>query len=625
MKSSLTLARTGLAILALISAATAQNRTFTNQYSFGDSLSDSGNLFAATSLFSGVAPTPGAPYFQGRFSNGRVFTELLGNTMALSAISPASVKTSLNFAYGGATAGGTGTLPPSMAVQLGLYQSRAITPAKTDLFTIFFGSNDLIPVLSSPATAANPVNLDIAGAAAAATVAGGVQSLVGLGAKNIVVAGLPNLGATPRSVALGGTAQAFGLRASSAFNAELRSRLGVIAASAPAADVNLVYVDVQALLDRLILDYRALGFSNATSYAIAPAAAGGGGDPAGYVFFDDIHPSAKTHALLAGAVVETLNPEPVLGFAATQGTAALALQSISVAALDARIAQVAATNRAKGRTDLYAAFNYGDGNRAADGWRKKFGYTAHVVTAGGDVRLGENFVAGAALNSGKLEAEIGGGGGKYSVGDLTGRAYGIWRGGPVSLVLDVAYGALDLKGINRVTGLAGYRTSGKAGGEHWGAGAKAIWTLEPRAEVSIRPWLGLRTERVKLEGYTEKDVPVLVMDFAAQDATSSAGSVGADFSKDMKIAECAVRFDFRAAWHGEMGRADRAVTGRLAGNFTRPTSISVEDGDGSGFELGGAATMTVFKNWSASLGYAGDIRSGDKLASRFSLSLQTGF
>ena len=47
--------------------------------------------------------------------------------------------------------------------------------------------------------------------------------------------------------------------------------------------------------------------------------------------------------------------------------------------------------------------------------------------------------------------------------------------------------------------------------------------------------------------------------------------------------------------------------------------------DGSGFELGGAATVYFAKNWSASLGYTGDIRSGEKLASRVSLSLQTGF
>ncbi|MFM7750944.1 MAG: hypothetical protein ACKPB0_11095, partial [Opitutaceae bacterium] len=56
--------------LALGSIAAAQNRTFTNVYVFGDSLSDTGNLFAATSALG--AANPPAPYFQGRFSNGPV-------------------------------------------------------------------------------------------------------------------------------------------------------------------------------------------------------------------------------------------------------------------------------------------------------------------------------------------------------------------------------------------------------------------------------------------------------------------------------------------------------------------------------------------------------------------------
>ena len=70
---------------------------------------------------------------------------------------------------------------------------------------------------------------------------------------------------------------------------------------------------------------------------------------------------------------------------------------------------------------------------------------------------------------------------------------------------------------------------------------------------------------------------------------------------------------------------NRSVSGKLTNNFTRTTTISVVDGDGSGWELGGAATLFFAKNWSASLGYAGDIRSGEKLASRVALSLQTGF
>ncbi len=622
MKNLVTGTGATLVAIALAATAFAQNRTFSNQYSFGDSLSDSGNLFAATSALG--APSPPPPYFQGRFSNGRVFTELLGNSLALTVTAPASVKSSLNFAFGGATAGGSSTLPPAMAIQLGLFQARAIAPVKTDLFTVLFGANDLIPVLTSPATAANPTNIDTAGFNAAVTVANGVQTLVGLGAKTIVIGGLPNLGATPRSVGAGSTGMAFGLRATTAFNNELTSRLRTIASGAAAADVNLVYLDLQGALDRIILDHKALGYTNVTSFVIAPAVAGGGGDPNNYVFFDDIHPTAKTHALLANAIIETLNPEPVIGFSASLGSAALALKALESSAVDTRVGQLASSTRATGRADAYASFHYGDGERAADGWQKTFAYTAQVVTAGADMKVSDGFLAGAALNRGRLNAKLSAAGGDFSMEDITGRAYGVWRGGPVTLAFDAAYGTLDVKGIHRTSRLAGFQTHGKTSGSHWGAGMKAMWSVE-NAGFRLRPWAGLRTERVKVAGYTEKDVPMVALDFDGQEARSSAGSVGLDVGTDTKLAAHALHFDFRAAWHGEMTDKNRSVSGKLTNNFTRTTTINVVDGDGSGWELGGAATLFFAKNWSASLGYAGDIRSGEKLASRVALSLQTGF
>lgn len=605
------------AVAALTVSGFAQNRVFTNQYTFGDSLSDSGNLFAATSALG--APTPRPPYVLGRYSNGPVFTELLGTSMALVATAPASAKGSLNFAFGGSTAGGTGSLPPSLGVQLGLFQSHGIAPAKTDLFTVLFGANDMINVLSAPTTPGNPASIDAAGVTAAATVAGGVQSLVALGAKNILVGGLPNLGATPRSVAAGSTGIAFGLRATTAFNGELTNRLRAISAAAP--DVNLLYADLQGALDQIVLNYQALGYSNVTSYAIAP---GSTGDANNYVFFDDIHPTGKTHAFLASALVEALNPEPVIGFAATEGTAALVLQSLEAGALDARIEQVAVSNRAIGRADGYASFDYGDGNRAADGLRRKFSYTARAVTAGADMRVSDGFFAGGAISSGRLNASITRGGGNYTMEDLTGRAYGVWRGGPVSFAFDADYGTLDIKGIHRMTAFAGFQTNGKTSGEHWGAGLKALWTSD-LAGWTLRPWFGVRTERVKLDGYTEKDVAIDSMRFDGQSAKSTAGGVGVDFGHDTKFAGRGLRLDFRGAWHGEIVNRNRNVSGKLADNFTLPATIGVEDGDGRGFELGGAATLFFAKAWSASLGYAGDIRSGERLASRASLSLQTGF
>lgn len=622
---TLSFTRAAISGLALAASAFAQNRTFTNQYSFGDSLSDSGNIFAVTSALG--AANPPAPYFQGRFSNGRVFTELLGNNLALAAATPLAVRSSLNFAFGGANAGGANALPPSLGLQVGLFQQRGITPARTDLFTVLAGPNDLIPVLTAPTTPTNPAALDAAGFNVAQAVAANVQALIGLGAKNLVVAGMPNLGATPRSLASGGAGGAgasFGLRATNAFNGQLRTRLAGLAAAA--ADVNLVYVDLQGILDRVALDFRALGYANATSSFLSPAAQGGGqGDPNSYVFWDDIHPTAKTHALLASVITEQLNPEIPLGFAATQGSAALALRGLATSAADARASQLAVSNRPAKRLDAYAAFNYGDGNRAKDGWRQKFNYTAQVITAGVDARVSDGFFLGGALDVGRLNTKVTAGQGDYTIEDAAGRLYGVWRGGPVSLLIDASYGSLTLKGIHRGTAFGGFRTNGKSGGDHWGAGIKAAWAADLGGNNSLRPWFGLRTERVKLDPYSEKDVPALAFEFAEQEAKSSRAAVGVDFASTCMLAGRTARLDLRAAWHGEVGSSDRTVAGRLADNFTRPTAIAVKDGDGRGLELGGALTMSLTKTWSGTLGYAADIRNRDKVAHRGSFSVQTGF
>src|SRR5690348_8301717 len=110
-------------------SVSAQNRVFTSQYSFGDSLSDNGNLYALTGR-----TLPAAPYSSGRFSNGPVFTELLGNQI-LPAASLSSVGGNRNFAYGGATAA-PGGLVPSLAQQIAQYRLQGLPATRTDLFTV---------------------------------------------------------------------------------------------------------------------------------------------------------------------------------------------------------------------------------------------------------------------------------------------------------------------------------------------------------------------------------------------------------------------------------------------------------------------------------------------------------
>jgi outer membrane lipase/esterase len=600
--------------LFLAVAALAQNRIFTNQYTFGDSLSDNGNAYLA----SGGTINTNPLNFGGRWSNGPTFVEQLGNTLATGATAPTSVKSSIDFAFGGATAvAALSAVPfPSLTAQLGLFQSHAIAIQKTDLFTVWMGANDIL----NTASRADPNVMAPAGINAAAATAGAIQTLIGLGAKNILVLNMPDIGLTPAGLSSGGGTL---LTAGSlAYNTEFDTRLKTIAASAP--DVRITRIDAAALIARIQVDFKALGFANATSGIILPASQGGGGDPSGYAFFDGIHPSAKTHQLLARVVTEALNPEPVVGFAATEGTAALALENLSASAIDSRLAQLAGSNRAIGRADAFASFNYGSGDRAADGWRPKFSYDAQVVTAGVDGRVSDSLAFGGALDTARLVSKLSAGVGNFTLEDQSGRLFGQWRSGPLSLALDADYGVASVKSVRRTTAFGGFQTSGKTSGTHWGAGAKAAWSLDA-AGFSVRPWLGLRTETVKFDAYTERDVPTLTMAFAAQNAKSTAGAVGIDLGTDTKLAARALHLDFTASWHGEFSNRTRDVAGQLANNFTAPTTVSVTDGNGRGFQFGGAATLALGKQWSATLGYAGDIRQHDQLASRVSLSVQSGF
>lgn len=603
------------ASLVLALGASAQTlRSFSGQYTFGDSLSDSGNLYALTGR-----QLPPAPYFNGRFSNGPVFTELLGNPIRAAA--PLSTRgTNLNFAVGGSNVGLPNGLP-TVDDQISIYRVQGFAPQPQDLFTIQGGANDLLSYI--PLAAANPVSFEQVSFTTGRILGLDTELLALLGAKTIVVGGMPNLGATPRYARGSAALAQQATRVSNAFNGGLLTEVKRIAARY--TDVSIVYFDMYAIMDRVVADYQALGFSNVSSFYLAPTAQGGGaGDPNNYVFFDDIHPTARTHALLAAIVIEQLNPEMPLGFAGNLGSAALALQTLTAAAVEDRTAQLAFSPRAAQRTDVYARFDYGDGSRARDGWRSSFDYQGYVFSAGGDARLSETTFVGGAFGTGRMEVDVRRGGGDFTMEDTGGRIYGVWRGGPVSFIADGGYGFLRAKDIRRATSFGGLQARGKTTGNRWGAGVKIAWQL-PWQQVNVRPWFGLRTERVTLDGYTERDVPALSMVFDEQDARSSTGQLGVDSSWSRRFNGKILRLDGRAVWHGELGNKERALVGKLADNFTHPTTLLLDDGDGDGVEIGGAATLFFNAQWSASLGYGVDIRSAEKPAQRGTLALQTGF
>ncbi|HEY9761514.1 MAG TPA: SGNH/GDSL hydrolase family protein [Trichocoleus sp.] len=247
-------------------------------YVFGDSLSDTGVAFR----FSGGQYPPNPPYFQGRFSNGRVWTEYLAEDLQV------PVDQVRNFACGGATTGTAGnSLAPSLLVQVSSFLQAQSAVSPDALYVIWAGANDYLQGASS-ATA--PVE----------NIRSAIASLIQKGARRILVANLPNLGQLP---SIRSSSQAKALEAlSQAHNQGLRRTLKLLNQQFP--DVQIATLDAGTLYQEANANPSKFGFSNATSACLQGVRICG--QPNQFLFWDDIHPTTAAHRVLASSALQAL-------------------------------------------------------------------------------------------------------------------------------------------------------------------------------------------------------------------------------------------------------------------------------------------------------------------------------
>ncbi|MEH2392672.1 MAG: SGNH/GDSL hydrolase family protein [Nostoc sp.] len=285
---------TGLALLIFIMvvAAKVMDKThpITELYVFGDSLSDTGMVFRATG---GMYP-PNPTYYQGRYSNGRVWVEYLGESLHLSS------KQTHNFAYGGATTGSAGNnYVPSLLNQV---QSFTQTHQKTNsdaLYVLWAGANDYLQGVSS---ATVPVkNLTIA-----------INSLTDVGAKKILVGNLPDLGHLPATRTSTNSVNLSAL--TQAHNQGLRRSLKIL--SQQHSDLEIVVLDANALYRDAIANPAAFNFTNVTTPCLSGSSICS--NPDQFLFWDGIHPTAAAHRIIGetafSAIQEAgmINPRSML-------------------------------------------------------------------------------------------------------------------------------------------------------------------------------------------------------------------------------------------------------------------------------------------------------------------------
>lgn len=261
-----------LVFLMIVSAKFIDNtQPISDMYVFGDSLSDAGMVFRATG---GIYP-PQPAYYQGRYSNGRVWVEYLSDRLHLTA------KQTNNFAYGGATTGNVANAyVPSLLAQVQSFSQTHQQTNPNGLYVLWAGANDYLQGVTN-------ANIPVQNVTEA------IASLRKIGARKILVGNLPDLGQLPatrtgaNSLSLSTLTQEH--------NQGLRRSLKLL--SQQNSDLEIVTFNANALYRDAITNPATFGFSNVSSSCLSGSNTCG--NPNQFLFWDGIHPTTAAHRIIA--------------------------------------------------------------------------------------------------------------------------------------------------------------------------------------------------------------------------------------------------------------------------------------------------------------------------------------
>jgi len=480
---------------ALATAASAQS--YSRLVVFGDSLSDNGNLFLAT----GGTQPPSPPYFQGRFSTGPVFTELLGFN-ATNFMGP--VNGSINLAFGGARTDSQ-ALPLGMRNQLATYVQRGGVFGPNDLVSILGGANNIFQGLPAAGASANPTGaITPVAQSAAADINFIVNNVAGAGAGTILVTNLPKLSLTPqfRNTAAAPLADF----AVGQFNGALLTQLNATAAARPGS--NIIVMDLFKVGDTIAANPGAFGITNVTDACFNGVTLCA--DSAGYFYFDGVHPTALGHRLLARLANDYLYYGDIGAQSAVMGeTAYRHREDALTAASDALSGSAAWTPG----TALIFGGQYDQTDTDARGTIGAAESTGYGVTIGLEHSPSASWRIGLTGNARKADVDVGTL--SFDLETFGVDAYAGWRSNNV--FANVSAGAADDSfDMERLTSLAPIVHTGATDGVSVGARAQAGMWFGTAGALAISPRAAVTWASSDVDGFFEEGVAA---QYAYQDRT----------------------------------------------------------------------------------------------------------
>ena len=614
---------------AVVAPALANAQTYGRIITFGDSLSDNGNLFSLTG-------NPPFPYFNGRFSNGQSWAELLNGPMIAAGPTilgfppnPSTLPTTanLNFAFGGARTDALVALPPGTVTQIGNYLALGGTFRPTDVVTLWAGANDLFQQF--PIAAGNPATAQAVMGATATTAATNVGTQVGMlgaaGARTIVTLNLPNLGAAPSFLAQGANAVQLATYSSVVFNTAWQT---ATAAAAAATGANVIQVPIDQLFNTVVASPGSFGFANVTNQCIlTPACVGGtAATQATYLFWDGVHPTAAGHRVVANYVTEYLFAP--MRVAAMGTLAEVGFWSRRQAATDV-MERMSAANPAQGKPEFFvgvigesgqrdvAAASGGFANSPVSAPLSSARYAAAGLRFGGFMRIAPEWTAGLALSATVGDAKSGNV--KFTpvafAGDLAAR----WQRGPTFINLGLGAQANLYSEIERSTLVGPLKNTSKTDGLSASAIAEAGYRLD-LGNMGIIPKARLAYVVSKTNAFGEMGV-VAPVDFGARtvDGLAAGGEIRVEGRLGGNVLAHAL-VGYETFLYSSAG----SITGRLINNSAQPFSTRVSDPVGAGLLLG-LGVDAAFDGWKAGAAYRATIGEHKQVTHRGHVSVTKAF
>ena len=284
---------------------------------FGDSLADPGNIAFLTGLVSTApfAPIPAAPYDTGRFSNGKTWAEQLTRHLRRPDSGSPAFANPLdfgNFGAGGARARSVGAAPP-LASQVGLFLAVRANVAPADaLYIVQFGGNDIRDALGVFDPDDLDPSFDIVNEAVQSTM-DNLELLYIAGARNFLIANVPNLGRAP-AITFSGTGAVFvATLLTGSYNAILEGRLQTYEGLKADDELQILRLNMFKIINDVADAPEAFGFANATipclTFGVLVDAVCD--DPDAHVFWDGIHPTEAMHHTLGNAAIKVLRKSEI--------------------------------------------------------------------------------------------------------------------------------------------------------------------------------------------------------------------------------------------------------------------------------------------------------------------------